>query len=113
MISAQARECIDRPKLNPDLARQFFGVLYFFFFREATRLAYIEVRGKRESDKVITFRRFYLSPDLLIRDMPQWPADHHYWFGVALRWSDAKGKKEHCLALDGDFSRRGLWQHRP
>jgi len=93
-----------RLSLTPTLARQFFETLYYPYLKETTRPAHIEVRGKREADKDMTFRRFYLSIDLLIKDMDSWPADRHYWFGVALRWSDTKGKKEHCLALTVIFT---------
>ena len=112
----------DRPQLNPELARQFFETLYSPYLKGATRPTYIEVRGKLEADKDITFRRFYLSIDLLIKDMGQWPTGRHYWFGVALRWSDTKGTKNECLALttlftDVDYGKAGhkkknRWQTR-
>ena len=91
-------------EIKPNLARQFFETLFSAYLKEAARPAYIEVRGKRESDKDMTFRRFYLGIDLLIKDMSQWPADRHYWYGVALRWSDTQGKKEHCLVLTVIFT---------
>jgi hypothetical protein len=97
--TAQTRERHNRPELNPDLACQFFEALYSDYFQKAPRLAYIEIRGKRESDKGMTFRRFYLGIDLLIKDMANWPADRHYWFGIAPRWSDTKGTKRECLGL--------------
>jgi hypothetical protein len=110
------------PRLNPPGARQFLGTLYGDFFKKAPRLAYIEIRGKRESDKEMTFRRFYLGIKPLIKDMNQWPADLHFWFGVAPRWSDTQGKKEHCLGLtvlfnDVDYGSTGhkkknRWQTR-
>lgn len=90
--------------LAPHLAREFFDALYSAAFKEATKPVYIEVRGKREADKDMTFRRFYLKIDLLIKDMSQWPVDRHYWFGVAPRWSDTQGKKEHCFALTVIFT---------
>lgn len=89
--------------LNPHLARQFLEPIFASYFKEAPRQAYIDVRGKRESDEKITFRRFYLGIDPLIEDMNHWQTDHHYWFGVAPRWSDQQGKKKHCLVLTALF----------
>jgi hypothetical protein len=90
--------------IDTEAARQFFEALYVPYLKEAGRPAYIEVRGKRESDKDMTFRRFYLGLDLLYKDMGQWPIDHHYWFGIAPRWSDTKGTKKECLALTVFFT---------
>ena len=91
-------------KLNPDLARQFLETIFSPYLKKASKPLYIEVRGKRESDKEMTLRRFYLGIDLLIKDMNNWPADRHYWFGVALRWSDTKGTKKDCHALTVIFT---------
>ena len=86
-------------ELDPELARRFLQTIFDPYFREASRPTYIEVRGKQEADKDITFRRFYLGIDPLIKDMMTWPADQNYWFGISLRWSDTKGGKAECLAL--------------
>jgi putative DNA primase/helicase len=94
----------DKREFKPNQAKQFLETLFSAYLKEAARPAYIEVRGKREADKDMPFRRFYLGIDLLIKDMRTWPADRHYWFGVALRWSDTQGKKEHCLALTVIFT---------
>jgi hypothetical protein len=91
-------------KLNPDLACQFLGAIYSSYLKEAARPAYIEVRGKRRSDVKMSFRRFYLGIDLLVKDMDTWPADRHYWFGVVPRWSDTNGTKKECLALTMIFA---------
>lgn len=93
-------------KLNPDLARQFLETIFSPYLKKASRAVYIEVRGRRETDPPgkMPFRRFYLNIDLLIKDMHNWPTDLHYWFGVALRWSDTQGKKEHCHALTVIFT---------
>jgi len=91
-------------ELNPHLARQFFETIFSQYLKETARPAYIEVRGKRRSDVKLTFRRFYLGFDLLIKDMSAWAADLHYWFGVALRWSDTQGEKGHCHALTVIFT---------
>ena len=47
-------------EINPNLARQFFETLFSSYFKESARPAYIEVRGKREADEKMTFRRFYM-----------------------------------------------------
>jgi hypothetical protein len=67
MLTASSTSTPARPvspprcELNPSLARQFLETIFSLYLREATRPAYIEVRGKREADKDMTFRRFYLS----------------------------------------------------
>jgi hypothetical protein len=99
MSTVQSRAHHDQTEITPDLARQFFKTIFSPYLKETARPAYIEVRGKREADEKMTFRRFYLSIDLLIKDMSTWSADRHYWFGVAPRWSDTKGTKKECLAL--------------
>ena len=38
-------------KLNPDLARQFLETIFSPYLKKASKPAYIEVRGKRESDQ--------------------------------------------------------------
>jgi hypothetical protein len=104
MNTAQAKESQSRPDLNPDLARQFLETIFASYLKEAPRPAYIEVRSKRESDTKMTSRRFYLGIEQLIQDMEKWPTNRHYWFGIAPRWSDTQGKKEHCLALTVIFT---------
>ena len=91
-------------ELNPQLAQHFFDVLYSRYLKESPRPVYIEVRGKRESDSDLTFKRFYMSVDLLIKDMGKWPADSHYWFGVALRWNDQRGRKQDCTVITVIFT---------
>jgi len=91
-------------KIDKEQARKFFQTILSSFLERSVRPAYIEVRGKREADKKMTFRRFYRGIDLLIKDMSNWPNDRHYWFGVAPRWSDTQGKKQHCLALTVIFN---------
>jgi putative DNA primase/helicase len=112
----------DRLKIDSETARRFLQAIFDKYIREAYRPTYIEVRGKRDADEVMTFRRFYLGIDPLIKDMNNWPADQHYWFGVALRWSDTHGTKEHCIVLtviftDVDYGkighkRKNRWQTR-
>ncbi len=104
LTPANAKEPPSRPEFNPEQARQFLETIFSPYLKEATGPAYIEVRGKREADKDMTFRWFYRGIDLLIKDLGQWPVDHHYWYGVALRWSDTQGKKEHCVALTVIFT---------
>ena len=72
MTAQAADHQADTAKLNTELARQFFETIFSPYLKETARPAYIEVRGKRESDMKLTFRRFYLGYDLLIKDMSTW-----------------------------------------
>ena len=73
---------IGKINLNPTLARQFLSALYSSFFSQKSALAFMEVRGKAESGPM-SFRRFYRSPEALLKDMAQWKPDLNYWIGVA------------------------------
>ena len=42
-------------ELNPHLARQFLETIFSYNIKEAARPVYIEVRGKQQSDKDMTF----------------------------------------------------------
>ncbi|MFZ2088925.1 MAG: DNA-primase RepB domain-containing protein [Desulfobaccales bacterium] len=108
--------------LDPESARRFLQTIFGPYLKEATRLTYIEVRGKLETDEKMTFRRFYFGVEPLLKDMTNWPADQHYWFGIALRRDGKHGKKEDCTTLtvlfqDVDYDEAGhkkknRWQTR-
>ena len=93
---------IGKINLNPALARQFLSALYSSFFSQKSALAFMEVRGKAESGPM-SFRRFYRSPEALLKDMARWKPGLNYWIGVALRRDNRGGKKENLLALTAAF----------
>lgn len=90
-------------KLNSSLARQFLSALYGNFYFQNEKIAYLEVRGKREG-KSMTFRRFYRNPEALLKDMARWNPALNFWIGVALRRDTKGGKKENLLALTAAFT---------
>lgn len=89
-------------KLNPTPARQFLSALYSSFFSQKSVLAFMEIRGKREGEGM-SFRRFYRSPEALLKDMARWNPALNYWIGVALRRDTKGGKKGDLLALTAAF----------
>jgi len=73
---------MSRLELKSDLARQFLEALYGPYYSRATRLSYLEVRGRQEVDPpgTIPFNRFYLGFENLLKDMSKWkPEFHHSW----------------------------------
>ncbi|MFI5329941.1 MAG: DUF927 domain-containing protein, partial [Desulfobaccales bacterium] len=90
-------------KPNPSLARQFLKALYGQFFSQTQAAAFIEVRGKREGEN-LSFRRFYRTPEALVKEMADWPPAQHYWIGVALRKDNKGGAKVDLLALTTAFA---------
>jgi hypothetical protein len=95
-----------RLELDRNPAREFLESLYGSYYSQATRLSYLEVRGRKETDPSgkIPFSRFYLGIDPLLKDMWKWERDCNYWIGVALRKSGKGGKKVDCLALPALYS---------
>jgi hypothetical protein len=93
-------------ELNQALARQFLETLYGSYYSQASRLSYLEVRGRHEADLPgkMSFNRFYLGFENLLKDMLRWKPEFHYWIGVAPRKSDKSGKKVDCLALTALYS---------
>lgn len=91
-------------KLDPALARQFLTALYGRFFSQAKGAgpAFLEVRGKAEGGKMN--RRFYRTPDALLKDLARWQAGFNYWIGVALRKDNRGGAKVNLLALTTAFA---------
>lgn len=89
-------------ELNPNLAKQFLEALYSPFYCQAPGPAYLEVRGKREGED-LSFRRFYLTIEALVNDIPKWPPDLNYWLAVGLRKNNQGGKKNNVLALPAFF----------
>jgi hypothetical protein len=89
-------------KLNPGPARQFILTLYKSFFSQTQGPAFLEVRGKREGQGM-SFRRFYRTPDALLKDLERWSPGLNYWVGVAIRRDNKAGKKENLLALTAAF----------
>jgi hypothetical protein len=90
-------------KVDPAPARQFLVALYQSFLSQShNQKAYLEVRGKAEGGPM-SFRRFYRSPEALLKDLPRWKPGLHYWVGVALRKDTQAGKKENLLALTAAF----------
>ena len=51
----------------------------------------------------MSFRRFYLKTEVLLKDMARWNAGLNYWVGVALRKNTKGGRKENLLALTAAF----------
>ena len=79
-------------KLSSQPARQFLEALYSRFFCQAHGTpAFLEVRGKAEGGKMN--RRFYRSPEALLKDMGRWQPGVDYWIGVALRKDNKGGAK--------------------
>jgi len=95
-----------QPKLNPGLARRFLEALYGPYYYQATRLSYLEVRGRQEVDPpgTMPFNRFYLGFENLLKNMSRWKPELHYWIGVAPRKSDKRGRKVDCIALPALYS---------
>jgi hypothetical protein len=89
-------------KLNPDYARQFLLALYSSFFSQDQAAAFLEVRGKREGEG-LKFRKFYRTPETLLKDLGKWQPGRNYWIGVALRNNDKAGTKDDLLALTAAF----------
>jgi hypothetical protein len=89
-------------KLDQAQAREFLEALYRPFFSKFRDPAYLEVRGKREGEGM-TFRRFYRTPEALLKDMARWRPGLNYWIGVALRRDVKGGKKENLLSLTVSF----------
>ncbi len=89
-------------KLNPAPARQFLVALYRSFFSQPQGKAFLEVRGKREGEG-LSFRRFYQTPEALLKDMVKWNPALNYWIGVAIRKDTTGGAKENLLALTASF----------
>lgn len=90
-------------KINPAPARQFLKALYGVFFAQGQGTAFLEVRGKREGEGM-TFRRFYRTPEALLKDLGRWPPGQNYWFGVAIRKDNKGGAKVNLLALTAAFA---------
>lgn len=110
--------------LNPQLSRQFLESLFSRYYSQACEPSYLEIRGRKENDPPgkLTFRRFFLSINALLKDMNTWEPDLNYWVGVALRQDMRGGKKENLVALtalfaDQDYGQEGhkkknKWQTR-
>jgi hypothetical protein len=92
--------------LNPNATKQFLESLYGSYYSQATRLSYLGVRGRKETDPpgIMSFIRFYLGIAPLLKDMGKWERDCNYWIGAALRKSGKGGKKVDCLALTALYS---------
>jgi len=113
-----------RLEFKPDLARHFLEALYGPYYSQATRLSYLEIRSRKETDPIgrMPFNRFYPGIDPLLKGMGKWERGRNYWIGVALRKSNKSGKKVDCLALtalyaDVDYGQDGhrkksKWQTR-
>ena len=63
--------------LNPQLSRQFLESLFSRYYSQACKPSYLEIRGRKENDPPgkLTFRRFFLSINALLKDMNTWEPD--------------------------------------
>jgi hypothetical protein len=89
--------------LTPALAKQFLTALYGRFYSQAQGAAFLDVRGKMEGQDM-SFRRFYPTPEALVKDMGGWPPGHNFWIGVALRKDSKGGAKANLLAMTAAFA---------
>lgn len=78
--------------------REFLAALYGDYFSK-NKGHFLEVRHKGRGEREEMQRSFYPDPAALLKAMPRWKADRHYWIAPNPRSNNKGGTKEDVAAI--------------